>query len=766
MRFFTTILTVALLPVIALAQSISGKVVDDQNEAISFANVILLSDSTYVNGIVTDDRGLFKFQPAPKNVNNIKIVVVGFEDYIAPIPPDGNFNTIALKPSSLLLNEVVVNANLPTTQLKAGALVTKVEGTILEKAGTAKDMLTRLPLVTRKGDNLEVFGRGTPIVYINGRLVRDNNELEQLNADNIKSVEVITNPGARYAADVSSVIRIRTKRPKGEGFGIDFSSQNNFNHYFNAAEIAKFAYNRKGLEIFGMVAFYAGKYYSKSTANQTTFNDTIWQQFSDELRTGKYHSLYGKLGFNYMINDRHSFGAYYQIGTGPGDEYISGSSTVTQNGSPYDNWTISSHNDKRNWPDQIGNIYYNGTFGDLQIDFNADYKSDYKQEDRTQIDNSENFDNRDMTLLNISDTRLLAEKLVLTYPVWKGSIEIGEEFTYTRSEYTNNYSGISIPSSVNEVRESNIATFAQLQQVFGPVQMALGLRYEHVKNHPYADGQLLTEQSRTYDNLFPSLSLSTRIKNVSLSLNFANKASRPYYYQLDNSLEYINRSTYQKGNPFLKPTNSYDWQLQAMWRYFFAQTTVAYQKDAIFNTSEPVADDPNARIITFVNIPNYTRMMFAIGAQPQIGCWSPNITTGFLRQWYTGEFRGEEIKFNKPVFLLNMNNTLELPYGFTVNLDYQLTSAGRMQNCFIRPGHSLRFGIRKSFLNDKLTLDLQANNLLERQDVRPTMYIGNYSITSYNPDQRYFRLTLRYKFNITNSKYRGTGAGNAEKNRM
>ena len=129
--------------------------------------------------------------------------------------------SLQLKADAQLLDEVVVKGDLPKTRLKGSSMITTVAGSVLEKAGTAENLLDRIPGVSAGGGTISVFGRGAAEVYINGRKVRDSSELDQLASDNIKSVEVINNPGARYAASVKAVVRITTKRAPGEGFGFN-----------------------------------------------------------------------------------------------------------------------------------------------------------------------------------------------------------------------------------------------------------------------------------------------------------------------------------------------------------------------------------------------------------------------------------------------------------------------------------------------------------------------------------------------------------------
>ena len=121
---------------------------------------------------------------------------------------------------NLNLNEVVVKSTAPKTRMKNGAMVTRIEGTVLESAGTAEEMLSRVPGMMRMGGQLQVIGKGTPIYYINGRKVEDPIELQRLQSTEIKEVEVIRTPGAQYNADANAIVKIRTVKREGEGWGL------------------------------------------------------------------------------------------------------------------------------------------------------------------------------------------------------------------------------------------------------------------------------------------------------------------------------------------------------------------------------------------------------------------------------------------------------------------------------------------------------------------------------------------------------------------
>ncbi len=202
----TLTLLIALVAIIpAIGREVKGRITGEDDVPLDFVNVVLYRDSTYLTGTVTDTDGVFTLQTDIAGTLTAKASFVGYETFTTSVPASGNLGTIKLVPTAMELGEVVVTAARPSTVMKGNALVTNVEGSALALAGTASDVLARVPMVVDNGGSLEVFGKGSPEIYINGRKVNDLQELAQLNSQDIKNVSVITNPGAAYAADVKSV---------------------------------------------------------------------------------------------------------------------------------------------------------------------------------------------------------------------------------------------------------------------------------------------------------------------------------------------------------------------------------------------------------------------------------------------------------------------------------------------------------------------------------------------------------------------------------
>ena len=204
------VLLASLLAVISSlysdAQTITGKVTDEYDIPLAYANIILQKeDHSYIDGTITDTTGRFSIV-GHQDAAMVQISFIGYETVYRTLD---NLETIKLTPDTEVIGKSVVKATLPKTEIKGDAFVTKIENSILSEAGSASDVLIRLPGVTYKDEDYEVFGKGTPQIYINGRLVRDNAELEQLNSNEIRNVEVVQNPGATYHKETGRRIRLR-----------------------------------------------------------------------------------------------------------------------------------------------------------------------------------------------------------------------------------------------------------------------------------------------------------------------------------------------------------------------------------------------------------------------------------------------------------------------------------------------------------------------------------------------------------------------------
>ena len=744
-----------------------GTVIDEQGQPVAYANIALLSpqDSTLIAGGVSNESGLFVI-PCEQRPVLARVSFVGCKT-VYKLCETTEIGEIRIKPDTYTLKNVTVKSSRPVIAIKGDALVTNVAGSQLEHAGTANDVLTQVPMVLGRDGNFQVFGKGTPAIYINGREVLDIAQLSQLNSADIKNVEVITNPGAKYNATVKSVIRIWTKRPQGDGFSGTIRTQGVVQKFFRSVDQANFKFRTGGLELFGNFGYLGGKFPSSNSVDMLTQSSVIWNQ--KLLQDGHMctNEFFGKTGFSYMFNDSHSIGAYYSNGFTKQKTEHTGTSRILADDLLYDNLTMQGHDKNNSLPKHHANLYYNGELGKLGIDFNTDYMWRKSRADKWNNETSENQQNSRVNSLGVNRSRLFAEKLVFSYPFWKGGIEFGEEYTTSRfsSDYTTDAALVN--NATSRVDENNIAGFFEIGQSFGNYNVSVGMRYEHVKFDYLANGQKKEDQSKGYNNFFPSLSLSTRIKDLQLSMSYTHKTQRPSYADLDGTVDYINRFTLEGGNPFLKQEKIHAVELTGAWHQFFGQVTYTYLKDPILDTSRPYGDGAEVKLITKDNFPEIQKLQAFVGAQFQMGIWQPKVNVGIMKQWLTIEYINERKSLNNPIGLFQFQNAIHLPYDAWLNVDMQWMTAGNDDNIRQEASSYMNVKLYKAFFRNRFSVTLEANDIFNKGNRNATLLNKDVTVYRCNTNNnRTFMLTLQYSFNSTRDRYRGQGAGTNEMNRF
>lgn len=767
-RIILLLSVVLLFSASAVAQKINGKVTDEQHNPLAYVNVILqTADSAFLSGTTTDADGFFEL-PFHEMAKYISFSFIGYNSVVKKVKND--IGIVMLEPDAQLLGEVVVKDYLPKTQIKGDALLTPVENSVLAKAGSANDVLNQLPGVVKSEEAFEVFGKGAAIIYINGRLVRDNAELEQLNSNEIKHVEVVRNPGARYDATVKAVIRIQTVKKVGDGFAFNLRSSvvlSQKNDYINQLNIN---YRYRGFDFFASLAYLDYSYIQDTDIKQTLYSKNLLELSQNADFTGRSSALRPTLGFNYQINDNHSLGVRYVPNKPLQNSSNNDSYSIALVDKIVDDTTHTISKDLAN--DDINhqaNIYYYGRVGNLNIDFNTDILHSATNKKTHYDEASRLHENRVIETQNSAQNRLYASKLVLSYPLFKGNLSVGAEYSYTkrRDEYLSEASFI--PSNISLFKENDITAFAEYGYPLPFGNVSAGLRYEHIIYDYYENDVRVDEQCRKYDNFYPNASFAAILGKVQLMLSYSVKTNRPSYYQLSNAGMYIDRYSISKGTPSLQPEIHHDISLATVWK--FLQFSLSYQhvRDAIVHLGTSQENIDNAMVIYYTNFAeDMPKLSAVLSVAPTVCFWNPVLTAGVEKQWVQIEYLGEKINLNKPLPYVKFVNNFNLSKGFMANIDYTFVGKGHTVIYeLLKPTHCIDFRISKSFLKDALNLEFKANDILKGSGEEIIMYSNTYKINQANRrDSREFIFTLRYNFNSAKSKYKGTGAGEAQKSRM
>lgn len=746
-----------------------GRIVDTHHRPVDFANVALLNvrDSSFITGGVTNENGQFVI-PCEARKAIVRVSCVGYHTAYGTYNT-GKLGSITLKEATMNLQKVVVKGHQKTFEKSREGLLTNVQGTQLSHAGTANDVLKYVPMVTGKDGNFEVFGKGKPEIYINNRKVQGDQELSQLNSSDIKNVELITNPGAKYDGSVRSVIRIRTRRPQGEGWSGTITTKNGFQHYLGTVDQANLKYRVGGWEFFSNMGYLNKKIYFAQTQNMETFGENLWNQDIQIAANARSMDFFAKTGFSWQINDKQSVGAYYtngELNQRSAIHYLTSSYVGETLDESYLTDALSRN---KEMPSHHVNLYYNGEVGKLGIDFNMDYIWRKKWHPEDFMENNVSISEVNQ-IHSTSDARrrMVAEKLVLSYPFWKGNVELGNEFTSSRvsNDFSINFASMGSSSTVS--KENNMAVFVQLTQQWDKVGIQAGLRYEHVKFNYWEDGQAKTDQSKTYNNLFPSMSLDAELGKTQWTLSYSSKTQRPSYEDLDGTVSYVNPLLVETGNPYLAPMKIRTVELNGAWKSFFWNLSYTYTKDAALNVSKPYGEDGKVKLLTMENEPKIQHLQAFVGSQQQFGIWQPKLNVGIIKQWLTIDYQNERKSMGKPHGLLQFQNAIHLPADIWLNLDMQWQFAGYEDNSYMGSASYVNAKLYKAFCKNRFSVSLEANDMFNKDHYNLTLYTNQVKVFQNNKknDNRTLWLTLRYNFNTSKSRYKGTGAGNAEQNRL
>ena len=314
-KFYAIFTALTLFSTVAKAQqTIRGWITDEQRLPIEYANVIALSvrDSSLVTGAVTDNAGKFLLTlPANSNQVFLRVSGIGYEQRNVFLPLIADTLQLKAESETKTMEGVTVTAQRPKMAIRNDALVTTIIGSSLAKAGSGNDVLKRIPLLSGKEGSYSVIGRGAAVIYINNRKITDATEIERLNSSDIKDIEVITNPGARYDATVSAVIRIHTVRKVGDGFGFDVRTSAYYWENWDTNNQLNMYYRRNGLELTAGSAYNIDNSLNKQTTTNKVQTANLWtNKWTSDSRFRNTNNNY-TLSAAYEFNANHSVGARF-----------------------------------------------------------------------------------------------------------------------------------------------------------------------------------------------------------------------------------------------------------------------------------------------------------------------------------------------------------------------------------------------------------------------------------------------------------------------
>ena len=750
-----------------------GTLVNPDQKPVSDANIILMSlpDSTLVKGVISNGHGSFEL-PNPANSKKvlIKITHLEYQEEVLS-PTSSNLGTIVLIPTSNELDAVVVTAHRrPILEQKGTRISTNVAQSTLQKLPTTDMLLNFLPGVSTSytGGGFEVFGKGNPIFYINNRRVRNLDEVYQLSPKDIERIEMETQPGAAFDNTVGAVIYIILKKKPGDG--LSGAAENTF-YFFKKGIMDEtwlsLNYRKGKTDWFTSISndnHFNQEDYNVAQDLQVFTQNNQWRVLNDETRQNQHKNIKTKIGFAHEFSEEHSLGMSIRGSIIP----FIGHNFSTQETTTYKNQLLTARG--RNEYDQFEqdkklsvNAYYEGKLTDvLKMQTDVDYIG-------LRSDNTSDI--VEHNLLNTTSRNVHTHSDVISdwwglkttffQQLGKGTLGYGVEVSNLHR--TENYQDNVLSAFNAKNNETRSDAFLSFSYPIKKVNLKLGTRYEYADFDYYENEQKSEAKSKTYRDWLPNVSVAFPWEKTQITFSYARKIKRPAFHDLSDYNSYVSSFLYNRGNPYITPQLTDEWNTLATYGPISASVTYSHIHKGIYADYQLSSINSDAVEKILRNYDDFSLLKCALNAQKQIGKWMPKLTLTYEKPFADKVFYKSEGLFS--VEWMNQITPSE-NWLFLVMLLYK--SKGSMQEAYIyKPGSGVFVGVGRAFFHQSLSVYAVASdfyNGLNRHARIQNSYISN--STAYSYSNFSFKIGISYNFNTTQSKYKGKEISEEENNRM
>ncbi|WDF65865.1 TonB-dependent receptor [Flavobacterium sp. KACC 22763] len=778
-----------LFQINAFAQqfSLKGKIINQNKTPIEFATATLLkTDKTLYQQASTDSLGNFILNTEKGNYKLI-IEQFGTEFYAKEIIVHQDLDLGIIEVKELVqLDGVTINSRKKLVEQKVDRLVFNVENSVVATGGTALDALKSTPTVRVQNETISIVGKGEVLVMIDDRLNKMTQEdlsafLRSIPADNIKSIEVITTPPAKYEAEGNSgLINIKLKTAKANSWSANLGTTYVQRSYASGNISGLFIYNYNKLSL--QVSINKGKdQFFTTSDNRIYYPNELWKQ--DIAAKSKTNLLSIGFGADYKLTEKWTSGIKY-LGSFNERNSANNPLTTRYNTSGEINSYILSDVNAQNKP-QMNSINWNNVFTlnneGKNITVDLDYFNYQKDDSRVfsgnEMDNEkQNISGTYFAAINSNLNRLknYSAKIDVSLPYSWANISFGGKGFYTNNKNNltvfDNETGTPIlntdSSNIFTYKEYNEAIyFSANKKLNEKWETQIGLRTEATQTEGYSENLNQTNKNN-YIKLFPTAYLTYNANdNNTYSLNYSRRIRRPDFDYLNPFVIRTSPFYYSEGNPFLKPSIIDNFEFSYIrnqkWvnTIYFSQVSNFGQQLAIIDPqtnitkSTPInyADTYQIGLSTYYNFNKYTWWNSFMGFN--LNYQNVKSRTNLIASvdGYNGYI------YSNNDFTVNQSKTLFL------GLNYGLQLPGRYQVFNISTLNILDVSVKFLALKKNLSITLTGEDLLNAQKPFISYYSNGIKNTMKNyGDSRAFRIALSYKFGNQNVKSKERNFGNEE----
>lgn len=744
------------------AFTIQGIVQTESKTPIHIGDVLLYKNDKIVSYTSLSEKG-FSFSSIKADKYLLKLICVGFQIYEQEIILKEHLKlAITLKEKSENLNEISIVATKKVLENKNGNVIANVEGTILSKEMNTVELLSKLPnlQVSPDGEQISIIGKGNPLIYIGGQRISVE-ELQTLQVDEIKTIEIINNPSVKYEAEGRAVLLITKRRNTREGSELNVTEKASYKNYFNNTLGANLSVKKKRLEFRLNAAYNQLKIWEKNQADYEVTNKNIFSDYVVKAITIRPQYVFGG-GLYYAINDTDyiSFNTRFRTQVEPFT--IDTNTFLDDNGNQQNINTLSNNVGKRVF--SSSNINYFKSFNERNNLFLGAQYTNYTRDVDNSIQNT-------FETTNTSNVVNISQDFNVESWVLKGDYEMqfkkGNQLEFGFN-YANNFS-----KSLLQINDEN-SNYEYLERINGvytqfsggkeKINYGFGIRLENtqIEGGFKENNTLLVDRNNTF--VFPRGNINFIFSDEkSLNFSFVSSINRPSYSTAVTTTAFLNPGLEFQGNINLKPTTTNE--VSANYQFLGNSVSLQYFKSKNSVNYRLFFDETRAiSIMSPTNFDEQTGINLNLSFPLKYKIWSSTNSATFSYTIVNDERVSKSE--TSPFLYFYSNHQFKINNLSSLNINgWFLTS--RKDGVFNRDEVFTLNAVFTTKIFSKLDITLSANDLFNTLEFGENYTLQNLNVNSlFFTDANEYAIALRYVFGaVKNSNYKNKSV-DEELNRM
>lgn len=777
---------------------VRGTIKDQNGETIGFCNVMFapVADTlNIVRGDISNADGFFDML-VPAGEYQLTVAMMGYEPYrkVVKLGEDTDLGTIVLSESAVNMAAAVVTADM--VRRKADGYMFLPSGSTITTGRNSLELLSYAPGVwVDKDRGITINGKSGTKVMVNDRVLQLSSEelnayLESLDADQIRSIEVIPDPGAQYDADATGgILKITLKRTMEGGLSGSVATSYRFHddsYPFHTSPSMNLEYRKNRF------SFYTNFSYQKFKRLEEDLEHTVYEsedqrEILNDMRFKNKGDRYSwRVGSVYEVTDRQSVGIDFDWSKYEGDQNGASLGEITSLVYDADTESYNLSNNKR---DRY-NVSFNYKLKTDEKGSNLMLRADYMYNDSKDFQNNHSIETpvtRSLTELNRNTDRISKTDYYTfrmdykQYLSQKVQLEAGMKYAYTdmdtdiqnEDKLAGNWISVDELNDHYLYREGVFAGYVSGSLNLGKVNFSGGLRVENTDLRPHSYVRPEDNKKQNYTDFFPTfrtIYFLNQEKGHLINAGYTRRINRPGFSQLNPFRMPLNNYTYIVGNPEMKPSYTDNYSVTGVVANKYSLTVLyTREKGAVRQIVSPDPQDPDILLYQHQNMDRISNYIVSLSLPVQVKPWWR--VSGDATYMYMKNKIGDN-SLNKNIFQGQINSMLSFPKHWGLDMSYLYLSGFVQGNMELTKGmNRFNVSVRKGFFDNKLTTTIFVDNVFDSGNYmytakinEPGKFTKQLELRNSNEPTRRYGFALRWSFRTgkDTKKVQKVVAGNEE----